>query len=177
MAESAKSKTVAIATNKNVLIFVGVLIGAAVLYKTKVFGLLEEKGQPKVDEAIQPPTIYVPNPTTGQIETQVVPPLSANEAENIAIAYHDKLSEAWGLSGWFGGFAPTDAEYNAIITRLLNLSNQQLAQVCNSFANKYKGDTYNTVRKLLDAVWVNNIGGQSQTNRTALQAKLNSINA
>lgn len=166
---------VAIATHPNTLKFVGVAVLAYVIYETKAFGLLKPKGQPTIDVEKQDDTVFVQN-SQGVVTPQTVPTLTAGEAENIAIGFHDTMSKAWdGLgTGWLG-WSPSVEEYNVATGRLIGLSNQQLAQVVNAYATKYKTDTYNTVRSVLGKVSCTT--ASCIANKTALLGKLTAINA
>jgi len=164
------------ATNPTVLKVVGVGLLAFVLYKTKGFGYLKSKGQAAIKVEAQSDTVFVTNVATGQPEPQAAPLLDAGVANNIATQFHDTMGQAWdGLgSGWFG-YSPSVNDYNDACQRLIQLSNQQLAQVVNIYAVKFKADTYNTVRKVLAEVSATT--ASCANNKIALLAKLTQINA
>ena len=174
-AMAKQNPIVAIATNKYVLGIVVIGGGLFIAMKTKGFGLFKPKGQKDVEVEKQEAVVYVQT-AQGNTVPQTVQPLSDSEAVNMAISFHDTLSEAWdGLgTGWFG-WSPSVEAYNRETGRLIGLSNQQLAQVVNAYSAKYRTDTYNTVRAILNEVSVTT--ASSVDKKRTLLAKLTSINA
>ena len=158
--------------NKALYLAIG-LVAFGFIYKTKGFGILKPKGQKNVDIENQENIIFEVDTDTGQTVPTDVNLLSESQANNKAVNFHDTLSKAWGYA--WTGFMPTVQEYVNAVKPLVDLSNQQLAQVVNAFNKKYKTDTYNTVRKMLTAVSVTS--NQPVQLKSALLSKLTEISA